>query len=670
MTRKEEFAETYSILGKLGEGSGGIVYKAFHKRLRTPVVLKMILAEKQTEEYYRNEVDILKKLRHSYLPQVLDFLELEDGIYIAMTFIPGKSFQQLMREGDTFTQNQLIRWGMQICSALDYLHSQKPPIIHGDIKPDNIMLTPEGNICLIDFNVSFFLNQNISLGYTKGYTSPEQNIFHQSYQSRTTVPDYIRLDQRTDIYSVGATFYHILMGEKIRDYNSELDFRRLAGKSSRAFAQVIKKAVKNRPEERYQSAREMFLALQKITQKDKRYKSLLRRQHIFMGLWLMLLAASFALSGFGMYLLQQDRILTYEELVEQQTAYRENGDYEKEQESFEKALQTYPFGLETYYQQAYTLYEKEDYEACIAFIDQDILGNKKLDLLEKRLEDIYYLKADSYYRLENYEKSVGVYEELFELQVTNAQYYRDYAIALAYTGAEEAANEILEQAIEKGLAEDSIYYAKGEIGYSLKNFEEAITQFSRCVQSTEDTELLERSYILLSKIYEEQGQLDQDRNILMKAQEVLPAQSQMIVLERLAQVNIDLAEKSGENWYREEAVAALNKIIEQGWDSKDTYDNLAILHEKMGNLEEVGQVLRTMEEKYGEDYNLYKRYAFLEIDIQERKPNESRDYQAFADYYQKAEDLYYKQLKDNNTDPEMGLLENTYQQILAGGWLT
>ena len=90
----------------------------------------------------------------------------------------------------------------------------------------------------------------------------------------------------------------------------------------------------------------------------------------------------------------------------------------------------------------------------------------------------------------------------------------------------------------------------------------------------------------------------------------------------------------------------------------------------MGNLEEVGQVLRTMEEKYGEDYNLYKRYAFLEIDIQERKPNESRDYQGFTDYYQKAEDLYYKQLKDNNTDPEMGLLENTYQQILAGGWLT
>ena len=140
-------------------------------------------------------------------------------------------------------------------------------------------------------------------------------------------------------------------------------------------------------------------------------------------------------------------------------------------------------------------------------------------------------------------------------------------------------------------------------------------------------------------------------------------------MERLAQVNIDLAEKSGENWYREEAAAALDKIIEQGWDSKDTYDTLAVLYEKMGNLEAAGQSLKTMAEKYGEDYNLYKRYAFLEIDIQERKANENRDYQSFADYYQKAEELYYKQLKDKNTDPEMGLLENVYQQILAGGWL-
>lgn len=104
----------------------------------------------------RQEVDILKNLRNSYLPQVLDFLVTEEGIYTVMSYIPGKSFKELIEEGMPFTVNQMVRWGMQLCNALNYLHSQQPPIIHGDIKPSNIMLTPEGNICLIDFNISFF----------------------------------------------------------------------------------------------------------------------------------------------------------------------------------------------------------------------------------------------------------------------------------------------------------------------------------------------------------------------------------------------------------------------------------------------------------------------------------------------------------------------------------
>lgn len=65
--------------------------------------------------------------------------------------------------------------GMQLCSALDYLHNQKPPIIHSDIKPANIMLTPQGNICLIDFNISFFLDGTAIVGYTHGYSSRNKN---------------------------------------------------------------------------------------------------------------------------------------------------------------------------------------------------------------------------------------------------------------------------------------------------------------------------------------------------------------------------------------------------------------------------------------------------------------------------------------------------------------
>ena len=160
----ETLTDTYEIQERLGAGGGGIVYKAYHKRLRKEVVLKQIRNKSISMSVNRQEVDILKNLNHSYLPQVFDFLDVDGEIYTVMSYIPGKSFQQLMKEGYHFSQNQLIRWGMQICSALNYLHSQNPPIIHGDIKPANIMLKPDGNICLIDFNVSFFLDENAILG--------------------------------------------------------------------------------------------------------------------------------------------------------------------------------------------------------------------------------------------------------------------------------------------------------------------------------------------------------------------------------------------------------------------------------------------------------------------------------------------------------------------------
>lgn len=151
----EKFSDTYEIIGKLGEGSGGIVYKAIHKRLKKEVVVKQIKNQGMALKEKRKEVDILKNLNHSYLPQVLDFFEIGSNAYTVMSFIPGKSLKTLLQEGRYFQKKEVIRWAMQLCSALQYLHEQIPPIIHGDIKPANIMLTPKGDICLIDFNISF-----------------------------------------------------------------------------------------------------------------------------------------------------------------------------------------------------------------------------------------------------------------------------------------------------------------------------------------------------------------------------------------------------------------------------------------------------------------------------------------------------------------------------------
>ncbi len=176
MEYPKELTNTYEIYEQIGEGGGGTVYRALHKRLQKTVVLKKIIGNYTNIQDCRTEVDILKNLRNSYLPQVLDFIESPEGIYTVMDFIPGKSLKQMMDEGHKFKEKEVLKYTRQLCEALDYLHSQNPPIIHGDIKPANIMVTPEGNVCLIDFNISGFLEGKgaRAFGYTPGFSSPEQ----------------------------------------------------------------------------------------------------------------------------------------------------------------------------------------------------------------------------------------------------------------------------------------------------------------------------------------------------------------------------------------------------------------------------------------------------------------------------------------------------------------
>ena len=669
MEAEERFSDTYEILERLGEGSGGVVYKAYHKRLRQAVVLKKMKNKSISQSVNRQEVDILKNLHHSYLPQVLDFLEADGAVYTVMSYIPGKSFSELLNEGQKFTQKQLIRWGMQISSALNYLHSQKPPIIHGDIKPANIMLTPEGNICLIDFNIAFYLDDTTILGYTNGYTSPEQYIMVLSSKSSQTLPGHSKIDERTDIYSVGATFYHLVTGQKLSDCRQKIDKSLLIECIGDTFAQVIEKAVKINPEERYQSALEMFRAFESITKKDKRYRRLLAVQ-LGTRLGLVTLMACFIiLGGYGIHQIRLERTAKYNELVKEQIELRNDRDYEQQEEVYHQASALIPEALESYYQNAYSLYQQERYEECSAFVDYDICENEKIDLTQARMADVYYLKADSCFRLEDYQTAIEAYEQVFRLGTKETKYYRDYAITLAYNGDPETAQDVLQEAIDYGLGEDSIYYARGEIEKALGRLDAALVEFKECINHTDDNTMKTRAYLMMEEIYEMEGNDVTQRKVLLEAKAVLPVENQMQILEKLAQVDIELADSSGDSQYRQEAIEVLTEIMNQGWGTYDTYDTLAVLYEKEGKLESSAQIVDTMLERFGEDYNIYMRYAFMEIDAQERLENLSRDYTQFARYYEKALQLYNDHLQDNDQDSEMLLLEKVYAQVVEGGWL-
>lgn len=315
-------AGIYEIDKRIGAGGGGIVYLGRHIRLKKQVVLK---ADKRTlrtkPEVLRREVDMLKNLSHTYIPQVYDFVQEDGVVYTVMDFIEGESFDKILARGDKLTQPQIIKWSCQLLEALSYLHSRPPHgILHGDIKPANIMLRPGGDICLIDYNIALALGENgaVKAGLSRGYASPEHygldysshnrpaasmqnlktpaadaentergteatqtlrtDLRHGSSEteslpssggSGTSGPYAVMLNVRSDIYSLGATLYHLISGHRPAQDAGQVE---PLGEDvcSLEISEILQKAMAPDPAMRYQSADEMLQAFRQLHKYDKR----------------------------------------------------------------------------------------------------------------------------------------------------------------------------------------------------------------------------------------------------------------------------------------------------------------------------------------------------------------------------------------------------------------
>ena len=153
---------------------------------------------------FKKEAELLANLRHPNLPCVTDYFVENDICYLVMDYIEGKDLEIILEEqgGEKgLPEKQVIEWAIQICRILEYLHEQKPPIIHGDIKPANLIIRDsDGWIMLVDFGTaSFETDDDDEEGFgTDGYAPPEQYIGAREI--------------RSDVYSIGATIYELLAG--------------------------------------------------------------------------------------------------------------------------------------------------------------------------------------------------------------------------------------------------------------------------------------------------------------------------------------------------------------------------------------------------------------------------------------------------------------------------
>jgi serine/threonine protein kinase len=196
----------YRVVRNIGQGGMGAVYEATDERLGTTVALKQTLVtEDHLKKAFEREARLLAALRHPSLPRVIDHFIDPVGQFLVMDFVPGKDLGMLLQElQKPFPVGAVLRWADQWLDALIYLHTHNPPIIHRDIKPQNAKVMHDGRLMLLDF------------GLAKGTAHPQTRITSGGSIMAYT-PTYAPLEQiqgtgtdhRTDLYSLGATLYHL-----------------------------------------------------------------------------------------------------------------------------------------------------------------------------------------------------------------------------------------------------------------------------------------------------------------------------------------------------------------------------------------------------------------------------------------------------------------------------
>lgn len=241
----------------------GAVYQARDKSLNVVVAVKEnLFTTKDYARQFEREARILASLRHPNLPRVTDhFVIAGEGQYLVMDFIEGKDLRERIESGGAISEGEAVPWFLETCDALAYLHGRRPhPILHRDVKPGNIKITPDNRAILVDFGLAKVMDDSGTTttgakAMTPGFSPPEQ------YGTGST-------DARTDVYALGATIYACLTAEIPEDSleramgREELTpLRKRKPRVTPALARAVEKALAIRPEERYQSMVEFASAL-------------------------------------------------------------------------------------------------------------------------------------------------------------------------------------------------------------------------------------------------------------------------------------------------------------------------------------------------------------------------------------------------------------------------
>ncbi len=594
MEQGQVMGQLYQIIEEIGHGGTGVIYKAYHLRLGKYVVIKKIKDHFTGSVNVRTEADILKKLRHTCLPQVYDFIQEGSQVFTVMDYIDGYDLEYYLEQGICFPPQQLLVWLRELCGVLMYLHSQNPPILHSDIKPANIMVTSEDNICLIDFNISFGLeDEKDILGISPYYAAPEQYDRAQLYgMHEMEMPP---LDGRMDLYSLAATFYRLVSGIRpSTDYETNVPLSAMhLPEFAPEFLHVIDKSMRINPQERYYTAKEMYGALSDLRKMDKRYRQFRLGVITATAAYAAGLMLSAGLILYGRNLcIREDFMTDYGILSDALSEGKE-----------ELAL-----------------------DKCFEILNE----NRYKGLLEQqngRKAEILHVVGNYYDRNGDYANASAYYRDAAEISGLSAEtgiYSRDYAISLAKEGKVAQAESILWQLEQSAVNSVQIHYIEAEIAYAKQEYEKAEEKVQMVLDGNPDTELKIKSYMLKADISGKLGKEQEQAACLEKAR---ACGGQAIVLRKLGVAYMGLAKNAQKGMekskYYKKALEIYRQLSSLAYPSVEDRLNLAIVYLQMGESYHCEETLLAMTEEGVGDYRVWMYLAFSyewEGDLARMKP--------------------------------------------------
>lgn len=625
----------YRVIRSLGHGGIGEIYLAYHENLQKQVVVKKVKEHCKDIVDSRIEVDILKNLHHQYLPQVYDFLQIKDQIYTVIDYITGHDLEYYCKQNMHFSEEQLLIWLQQLLEVLDYLHSRRPMILHCDIKPANIMITEEGNICLIDFNISIDGESNKELiGLSNQFASPEQvekadRILSGEDDSK------IVLDGRSDLYSVGAVFYFLMTGvypDARRENFVELKY--LNHEYSDALENIVAKAMHPDRNRRFKSAGEMLKALQHMeawSTKQIRKKKMITGGSIA--------AAILVIVGASGYVYCHERA-SYQNYVEavEDYAEKESG-WEYLSHEKEETRSLYEEGIKILNTQKYQKYLKKD---------------------QVSRGQVLYAAGNCALYLEEYEEASGLLEDAVNTDAENPDLYRDLALSKAGEGDMKEAEWNLRMAKKYGAADGDTSLIQAELS-QLKGDAEGAYEMAKTALQEATSDIMAHAVNLFLTAAQESGHTKEGIAYLVEHAGKMPDSTRIYWLRRAGQAAL----KNGDN---KTAEGCLEQVIGSRIVLIEDMYNLDAVYEKEGAWNKSMKVLKQMKKEYPGEYKVYIRLAYVSYRLNNDRRPADRSYDEVFECYKKACTLMEQKGVRRESDPDMVQLEAIITQLKELGW--